>query len=250
MNILVLIAGVLDPKWPVVADGNGLPARPADRLIMSPFDEAALEIALQIRDRDPETTIRAVIAGGHESERVARAVAAFNVSGIACLRISASWDQGATARELAAIAEGFSLIVIGREFGDCDDGVVPSMLAAILDYSFFSCAQTVEVAPEPCLMRESGAFEERVKLTRPMVASVTNDRRTRLRKPLMKNVMMARQLTPDLLDPVGLPSTKGYRLNVAKPLASARAATTCRMLDGTPEEQARVIANMLLEVAA
>ena len=57
MNIVVLIAGVHDPNWPIATSGDTLPEVDAERQIMSPFDEAALEIALRIRDANPETAI-------------------------------------------------------------------------------------------------------------------------------------------------------------------------------------------------
>ena len=50
MNIVVLIGGVHDPKWPIALgdEGSAIPA--AENQVLSPFDEAALEVALRIRD--------------------------------------------------------------------------------------------------------------------------------------------------------------------------------------------------------
>jgi electron transfer flavoprotein beta subunit len=53
MKIVVAVAGVLDPKWPIELDAEGMPRIAAERMVMSPFDESALEIALRLRDMDP-----------------------------------------------------------------------------------------------------------------------------------------------------------------------------------------------------
>ncbi|WP_052757353.1 electron transfer flavoprotein subunit beta/FixA family protein [Sphingobium chungbukense] len=244
MRIVVLIAGVLDPKWPVVPVPGGLPARSGDRLLLSPFDEAALELALKIRDARADIALSAVVAGGPEAERLARTVCALHVADVSTLALATPWDQAAVARTLALAASGADLILIGREFGDCDDGLIPPMLAAILGLPFFGRAQVVESNPALRLMREAGSHEEWVAVDRPIVASVTNDRRTRLRKPLMKNVMMARQAPIVHRNPVPVAAT-GLQLAGSAGLAGARSFTDCRMIDGDVGEQARALAAML-----
>lgn len=250
MNILVLIAGVLDPKWPVVTDGTTLPARTADRVVMSPFDEAALEIALTIRDADPTgTKIRAVVAGGSEADKLARGVVALGVTDTSCLPLEAIWDQAAVARALADVASDAGLILIGREFGDCDDGLVPAILAGLLGRPFFARAQAVTTESAVRLMRETGVEEEWLSIDTPVVASVTNDRRSRLRKPLMKNVMLARQAKIGLLPPAGRATPALQLANVGVRTASRR-AVQCRIIDGSPFDQAQALAALLLEAQA
>ena len=75
MNIAVLLAGIVDPKWPlqglhlgaggVVAGDDKLPGK------LSPFDEAALETALKLRDADPDVNICAFLLGGPQSGQLA-----------------------------------------------------------------------------------------------------------------------------------------------------------------------------------
>jgi electron transfer flavoprotein beta subunit len=98
-------------------------------------------------------------------------------------------------------------------------------------------------------MRESGSFEEWFGMNGRVVASVTNDRRNRLRKPLMKNVMLARQarIGPAEVRPA---ASSGLELEEVTELAGTRAVTACAMIGGSPQEQARTLAAMLLEVRA
>ncbi len=249
MNIVVLIAGVLDPKWPVAPDHGGLPVRQADRVIMSPFDEAALEVALKVRDAHPSTAVRAFVAGGVDGTRLARSVAAYNIADLSTVQLCRTWDQSSVARELAQLCGGADLVLLGREFGDCDDGLVPPLLASQLGATFFARAQIVETKGELRMMRESGGFEEWLSLRGRVVASITNDRRNRLRKPLMKNVMLARQARIGHAE-VAAAASSGLEIEEVVELAGTRATTACAMIAGSPEEQARALAAILLEVQA
>ncbi|MCB2060004.1 MAG: hypothetical protein KDE21_05820 [Novosphingobium sp.] len=246
MNILVLLAGVIDPKWPASPSDAGLPERPADRLILSPFDETALEIALKIRDARPETTIRAVVAGGEPATKLARTICALNVADVATIDLPALWDQAAVARELARVCGEVGLVLIGREFGDCDDGLVPPMLAGLLGYAYFGRVQAVETSAGVQLLRENGAHEERLLLDKPLLASATNDRRSRLRKPLLKNVMTARQATIRAIKPADA-IDGGVRLVSTRALATTRTPLHCELIEGPLQKQAERLASLLLE---
>ncbi len=239
MNVLVLLAGVLDPKWPIETADGGLPARNAERLILSPFDEAALETALGLRDASPEIMIRVVVLGGDGAGKLARTVAAFNIP-VETLQVADWWDQNILAEALAGVADEADLLLVGREFGDCDDGLVPALLAARLGRPLFARAQAVR---DGRVMREAAGAEEWAALDRPLVVSVTNDRHNRLRKPLMKNVMLARKAVIEALPPSTKESDAAFR--AVRLIASARRPVECRMIEGTSEAQARQIAEML-----
>ena len=246
MNIVVLIAGVLDPKWPIAFTGDGLSVQPVDRVIMSPFDEAALEIALRIRDAQPATSVRAFVAGGEAGAKLARGVAAFNIAEVSTMQLDRPWDQGSVASGLMQVCGHADLVLLGREFGDCDDGLVPPLLAGLLGADFFGRTQVVEAKDEVRLMRESGSFEEWLGVAGRLVASVTNDRRNRLRKPLMKNVVLSRQADIGLSE-VRAALSSGLEIEEVAELAGTRATMACAMIEGSPEEQARKLASLLLE---
>lgn len=249
MNITVLIAGVHDPKWPIALGSGALPEVDADRQIMSPFDEAALEIALRIRDANPAVSIRAFVAGGDAGAKIARAVAAFNPAHVSTIQIETPWDQSIVAATLAQLCGDVDLILIGREFGDYDDGLVPPMLAAKLDVNYFGRAQVVTTKDGLRLMREAGSCEERCTVSSRLVASVTNDRRTRLRKPLMKNVMLARQAEIMAVE-VTHPAPTGLQFERTTERSSFRLATVCTMIEGTIEQQAQSLAALLIAARA
>lgn len=246
MNVVVLIAGVHDPKWPIALDGAGSAHPVADHQVPSPFDEAALEIALRLRDARPDTRIAAYVAGGAAGTKIARTVAALNITDVSTVVLAQPWDQADAARALAPLCADADLILTGREFGDFDDGLVPALLAGILDLPLFARVQAVEPGDEPRLMREVDSFSETVTLSRRMVASVTNDRRTRLRKPLMKNVMQARQAV--IAEVRGESEmTPVLALESLAPRTAGRGKTDCTMIPGSPQDQARALAGLLWE---
>ena len=245
MRIAVAIAAVLDPKWPIELDGEGRPLFRPDRLILSPFDESALEIALRLRDLDPEgVSISAIVT----AEKIARTLAAFRIDDIAILDIpfDATCDACSTAAALAGALDGQAdLVLIGREFGDCDDGAVPPLLARLLDRPFFGRVQDVKAGTG--LLREGLDEEEVVALSAPILCSVTNDRRNRLRKPLMKNVVTARtaQFRTMRLLAAETPDFEGLRL-----VADARKPVQCEMAQGEPQAIAALLAARIREAKA
>ena len=122
---------------------------------------------------------------------------------------------------------------------------MPPLLAGQLGAEFFGRAQIVEAKDEVRLMRESGSFEEWLGVSGRLVASVTNDRRNRLRKPLMKNVMLARQASIGVAE-VRSPASSGLEIDEVAELAGTRATTACAMIRGSAEAQAQSLATLLL----
>ena len=251
MHVLVLLSGVADPKWPLPArpDAAALEAHATRYAVLSPFDEAALELALQLRDAEPATTIAALVAG---PEALARKVAEWRLDRVQRLLPgdAAPWDACAYAQSLAAaigpLARDAGLVLTGREFGDWDDGSVPALLARALALPHFPLALGLDLADGLArVTRQRGVALERLRLAGPALLSVTNDARNRLRHPLLKNVMAARKLQIDAL-PLPLAPATLQRTGLAPAAPPARAAS-CRMLDGSLEEQARALADMLRE---
>lgn len=254
MHLLVLIAGVADPKWPLPASPEpaAVAAHAAQRAILSPFDEAALELALKLRDADPSVTITAVVAG---PEPLARKVAEWRLAGVyrfdagALAPIDARAFAAAFAGALRPLAHSAQLVFAGREFGDVDDGSVPACLAHEIGFVHVALALTVQADAQGWgVTRQRAGGLERRRLCSPALLSVTNDPQNRLRHPLLKNVMAARKLAIHTLTASAAPATLEMRgLAVAPPPARTG---PCRMLTGTPDEQAAELADLLTQEGA
>lgn len=249
MQVVVLLAGVVDPKWRLAGlglradtelpDETGLPRR------LSPFDEAALETALKLRDADAAVRVTAVLPGDAAGDALLRAILAFRPHRAFRLDTSAVplWDPRVAAQVLGAGVDLASaapdLVLMGREFGDGDDGVLPPLLAEARSWSFWGQAHAVALAEGGFrAQRMRGQREESVLLPSRTLVSLTNDRGNRLRHPLMKNVVLAKREPVEVLA-VSLPETprrlRALSLAVVPP--PQRGAGACRMLSGPLEAQ-------------
>jgi electron transfer flavoprotein beta subunit len=258
MNITVFLASIVDPKWPlppfaVAADGRSVDLTD-NRRILSPFDEAALEIALKIRDARPETRISVLVTGGEDLENVLRRVAAFRPDQLVRLDDKGlhACDAASLARQMAAAAAGLpgdaDLVLMGREFGDLDNGTLAPCMAEQSGRRFAGLIQDARWSDTHlALMRERSGTEEWLHLVPPMMASVTNDRRNRLRHPLMKNVMASKRATFAVISASVDDDDDGLSVMAATPSRAASRRSACRMLTGSMEDRVGELASLLAE---
>ncbi|HMN78623.1 MAG TPA: hypothetical protein PKA20_01715 [Burkholderiaceae bacterium] len=263
MNILVLLAGVADPKWPLPAscDGDALAAHRAAHPLLSPFDEAALELALKWRDAVPDVRVDALVGAASAQDPLLRHVAGFRLDAVAGLDLARhpAWDAVALAAALAQWVgvqpQRPDLVLIGREFGDDDDGCLPGIVAERLGLPMLG--QVLALGPADAgvvaLRQHDGGLERR-HCALPLLAAVTNHTGNRLRHPLLKNVMNARRMSfamaalPDASAIAG-EAARGVLAATAPAPAPAR-ARACRMLDGDVAAQADALAELLIAEAA
>lgn len=255
MKILVLLAGVADIRFPLhsislnserTIDEQGSPRR-----VLSPFDEAALEVALKLRDGCAATQIDVLLLDGANSENLMRSVAAFRPDSLKCLALKPFqlWDARQSAAQIGGLIErdysGHELVLVGREMGDLDEGSLAVLLARRLDRLQFAMAQFGQWQGEQLwFMRERGTCEEWLRVDQPLLASVTNDRRNKLRHPLMKNVMQAKRMTfPQVI--ASAPPRAGMALSQLDAAPVTARLGECRLLHGDIGQQAKALSSWL-----
>jgi electron transfer flavoprotein beta subunit len=257
MKIVVLLAGVADIRFPLhsislssqaTIDEQGSPRR-----VLSPFDEAALEVALKLRDACTTTQVDVLLLDGANSENLMRSVAAFRPDSLQCLELKPFqlWDARQTAAQICGLLErdygGHELVLVGREMGDLDEGSIAVLLARRLGRLQFAMAQFGQWQGEQLwLMRERGTCEEWLKVDQPLLASVTNDRRNKLRHPLMKNVMQAKRMTFSHVA-ASAPMRAGMTLSQLQAAPVIPRIGQCRLLNGDVGQQAKALACWLKE---
>ncbi|WP_300732253.1 electron transfer flavoprotein subunit beta [Pseudomonas sp.] len=255
MKILVLLAGVADMRFALhpirlTPDAQILEEGTARRLL-SPFDEAALEVALKLRDGNPDTRIDVLLLEGPNTENLLRSVAAFCPDSLQALGIQAArlWHSRESARQIGAVIDQHfpehELVVVGRELGDLDEGSLPTLLARSLRRRQFAMAQVAQWQGDRLLlMRERGTREEWLTVDQPLLVSVTNDKRNRLRHPLMKNVMAAKRRVFTCL-PVPVAVTSGPALRALEAAPVTTRGGQCQMLGGDSAQQAQALIGWL-----
>jgi len=263
MHVVVILAGIADPKRPLERPSSGdwkdMPAHPTTPFKLSPFDEAALEIALKLRDADPAVSLTAVVSHGARDVPLMRNVASYRLDRVVGLPPPAGklgepdWLAEHALEAARGDKESIDLVLIGREHGDLDDGMTPAFLAAKWQWPFLGLAQSVQAADtkEWRAERMGTTANEIFTLSGPAVISVTNAKTNRLRHPLMKNVMLAKQQKFDVLTPGGASENRrATTLQAMPPDTVARGSVPCEMLQGGIPEQAQQLAKLLSSFAA
>lgn len=138
MKLVVCVARVVDTAEP-------LPVRPEEialgeeslRHMLNPADEHAIEEALRLKDRFPDSRVTAISMGAPQNESVLRRCLALGADQALLL-----WDEAfrgsdtlATARILAAAIRELEadMVLCGKRASDGDTGQVAAQLATLLD---------------------------------------------------------------------------------------------------------------------
>jgi len=141
VKIVVCVKEILDPELAPslfeVDENEKTPAPLVERLVISPFDAQAIEVALRLRDAGADVAITLLCLGAES----ARAIIKYGLSlgadeGV--LLVDPMFDGGdssTTARLLAAAIRkigGVDLVLTGRQAADDDAGVVGPGIAELL----------------------------------------------------------------------------------------------------------------------
>lgn len=261
MHVVVLIAGIADPRQNLVKSASGewldLLDAPTTPLKLSPFDEAALENALQLRDRNIATTVSAIITDGAVDDTLMRQVAAYrldNVTGLACpsgLRGEPGWLAENIHKLLQADDNPADLILIGREHGDLDGGMMPAFIAEYCGFPFVGLATRIQDIEHAhwCIERVANNTDELLKVPMPAFVSINNDKSNRLRHPLMKNVMLAKRQKIPVIKSDRAEGVVSINICKMDPVdASARGNEPCQIFEGSPEQQADQLISHLIHL--
>ena len=170
---------------------------PAHPLVISPFDEQALEAALRIRDRRGAAVKITTVTLGPESARAALKQALALGADDAVHLIDAAFNVAdghvvahALARAIRKLGD-VDLILAGRQAADWDAGIVGLGIAEILDLPSVSFARAIAVDNGALLVErvlQDGC--EKVASPLPAVVPVSNEL-GEVRKPNLRETMRA-----------------------------------------------------------
>lgn len=207
---------------------------------ISVFDESALEIALQLKDKDSNTKIFAVTAGPARSDEGLKRALAFHVDEV--LRIDAVDDIGIDpsvttellSRGINHLCANFDLILLGRQSGDWDQSMVGQLLAEKANYPFISNVCEISLDDNCFIIKRMIDNQmEVIKAKPPLVVSVTNTSSNNLRYPKLKNVIRAKKAS--------IPVFKSDKVRSAITLKHLNKVENkknmCNFLSGDNEEQ-------------
>ncbi|MGA9915373.1 electron transfer flavoprotein subunit beta/FixA family protein [Paraburkholderia sp.] len=139
MRILVPVKRVIDANVRVRVSASGAIDTTGLKMSLNPFDECAVEKAVQLREAGVTNHVTVVTCGQSTSQDVLRTALAMGVDDAVLIdpgTASAALDSLAVARLLHAYmaTSDFGIVLCGKQAIDNDIGGVAAMLAALLGW--------------------------------------------------------------------------------------------------------------------
>ncbi|APY11331.1 electron transfer flavoprotein subunit alpha [Seonamhaeicola sp. S2-3] len=206
MKILVCISHVPDTTSKInFTDGDTKFDTNGVQFVINPNDEFGLTRAMWFKEKQG-ANITVVNVGGPETEPTLRKALAIGAD--AAIRVNTEATDGFTvAKQLAKVATdgNFDLIIAGRESIDYNGGMVPGMIAGLINANFVNNCIGLEVeGTTTTATREIDGGKETISATLPLVIGGQKGlvEESDLRIPNMRGIMMARKKPLTVAEPV------------------------------------------------
>ncbi|WP_088340570.1 electron transfer flavoprotein subunit beta/FixA family protein [Robiginitalea sediminis] len=208
MKILVCISNVPDTtsKINFTADQSAFDTTGV-QFVINPNDEFGLTRAMWMKEKQGATVHVATVGGPGVEPTMRKALA---IGADEAIRIDAEPTDGLfVARQLAEVVKNgsYELVIAGRESIDYNGGMVPGMLAAMLDMNFVNTCIGLEIEGTSAkAVREIDGGKETIETSLPLVIGGQKGlvEESDLRIPNMRGIMMARQKKLNVVPPVDM----------------------------------------------
>ena len=197
MKILVCISNVPDTTSKInFTDNNTQFDTAGVQFVINPNDEFGLTRAMWFKEKQGASVAVVTVGDASVEPTLRKALAIGADEGY---RIDATPTDGFfVATELAALVKegGYDLVIAGRESIDYNGGMVPGMLASLLDYNYITnCIDLQIEGTAATAVREIDGGKETLSTALPLVIGGQKGlvEESDLRIPNMRGIMMARQ---------------------------------------------------------
>lgn len=211
MKILVCISHVPDTTSKInFTDENSKFDTNGVQFVINPYDEFVLTRAMWFKEKQG-ASVTVVNVGNATTEPTLRKALAIGAD--EAIRVNADATDGYfVAKQLAEVVKNgdFDLILAGRESIDYNGGMVPGMLAGILDFNFVNACIGLEVDGNTAtVIREIDGGKETLNTNLPLVIGGQKGivEEKDLRIPNMRGIMMARKKPLSVVEPVSFDAT-------------------------------------------
>ncbi|UOB18859.1 electron transfer flavoprotein subunit beta/FixA family protein [Abyssalbus ytuae] len=229
MKILVCISHVPDTTSKInFTDGDTRFDTNGVQFVINPNDEFGLTRAMWFKEKQG-ASITVVNVGGPETEPTLRKALAIGAD--EAIRVNTEPTDGFfVAKQLAKIVAdgGFDLIIAGRESIDYNGGMVPGMLATLVNANFVNTCIGLEINDnDVTAIREIDGGKETLKTSLPLVIGGQKGlvEESDLRIPNMRGIMMARQ----------------KKLTVAEPVEATKETTAVKFENPAPKGAVKLV---------
>lgn len=209
MKVLVCMSVVPDTTTKITfTDNNTQFNKEGVQFIINPYDELAITRGLEIAEAN-NGTVTVVHVGPSENEASIRKALSMGVQ--EAIRIDAhASDAQFVAEQIAAIADGYDLILTGRESIDYNGGAVCGLLGALLNIPSVNVVTEIDFKDGKfTFTRDIDGGREMISCAGPVVASAQKDL-CEPRIPNMRGIMAARTKPLQVIAPKSIDGFGSY----------------------------------------
>ena len=260
MRIMTVVKQVPDSNavLKVLPDGSDID-RTGVKLLIDPFDEFGVELAVQLREKRGDVTeIVAMTLGGDKAAEVLRvalamgADAGIHINDPALESNNELFAASVIAAAITKDSVGFDLILCGKNNIDLDSGAVGPAIAEFLDRAHVGAVQAFDMAQDGksfVAKRRIEGAEEIVEGRPPAVLTIEKGL-VEPRYPSLPNLMKAKKKPVTVLKAADLEVDQSLKdATTFVSLAPPPPRSDCRFIEGEPEDMARELVRLLREEA-
>ncbi len=210
MKILVCISNVPDTTSKInFTDGDTKFDTNGVQFVINPNDEFGLTRAMWFKEKQGATVHVATVGDATTEPTIRKALA---IGADEAIRVNATPTDGFfVAQQLAEVVKNgsYDLVIAGRESIDYNGGMVPGILAALVDMNFVNTCINLEVeGTTATALREIDGGKEKITTSLPLIIGGQKGlvEESDLRIPNMRGIMMARKKTLTVVEPTTAPA--------------------------------------------
>ena len=246
MKILVCISNVPDTTSKInFTDGDTKFDTNGVQFVINPNDEFGLTRAMWFKEKQGATVHIATVGGANVEPTMRKALA---IGADEAIRVNAEPTDGFfVAKQLAEVVKSgaYDLIIGGRESIDYNGGMVPGILASLLDMNFVNTCISLEVdGDKATAVREIDGGKETLSTTLPLVVGGQKGlvEESDLRIPNMRGIMQARQKKLNVVEPIDTAkTTMDVKFDKPAPKGTVKLADNVDELVNLLHNEAKVI---------
>lgn len=255
MKILVLVKQVPDSTTNIKIrpDGQDI-ERAGVKMVVNPFDEFAIELAVQLREKRPDVQqVTALTVGPASAAEALRTALAVGCDDGIHLQDDAfdRLDELQCAALIAAAVKGrgYDLVLRGKQEIDLDSGQLGPALAEFLDLPHVGAVTSFELSADGKSFQASRRIEgaeEVVSCSLPALLTIEKGL-VEMRYPSLPNLMKAKKKPIEALSAKDLPGFEAARVGGAQmsKLAPPPPRPAGKVLKGEPEQLAAELVRLL-----
>jgi len=253
MNIFVCIKQVPDTEASLSVEGGRKVRESGLKWVISPYDEYALEAAIQLKEKAAGSTVTAVTLGPARADGVLRTALAMGATAGVHVETTEELDHLTIAHCLAAAIRKCGepdIILTGKQAIDGDAGMLPLFLGEVMALPAANGVIAMEVADGTVKAEREieGGARERMELTMPCVIGATKGLNTP-RYPSLMGIMKAKKVEVGKFTPEDLEIAVAEQSVMVEALSAPEEKAPGRVIEGEPAEAVRELVRLLRDEA-